>query len=226
MSDTPTQAQMSIYIEAGYTVADIATDTGWSVSKVRYWLKKFDLQATRETKSIGHKSFKTILVKFFPNYPIEEEYHIGQRLRLDFYIPNLSTGFEVDGKQHEEIIDLFHSGSWKEFKKQQIRDMEKEDICRIKGILLIRIPAALAVHCTKKPEVANILMKDVIDRISKHEPPDKVEREEKPMSPTYKAYRERMKKLGRSARQENYRRAKELKDKLSKEKDAKKALSS
>ena len=226
MSDKPTRPQMEAYIEAGYTAADIATDSGWTVSKVRYWLKKFDLKAARETKSIGHKSFRVILAKFFPNYPVQEEFHLGQRLRLDFYLPNLYTGFEIDGRQHEKIDDLFHSGSWQEFKKQSQRDEDKEHICKNKGILLIRIPASLAEKAVQNGNVAGWLMKDIMKRIADHDPPEEIEKNGIPTSPTYNAYRERMKKLGKESRRANYRRQKELKEKLSKERDAKEALSS
>lgn len=224
MSDKPTRVQMEAFVEAGYTVADIATDQGWSTSKVRYWLKKFKLKAAPEKKSIGHKAFRVILAKHFPSYPIQEEYHIGQRLRLDFYIPNLYVGFEIDGRQHENIENLFHSGSWKEFKKQINRDEDKEHLCNNQGILLIRVPAALAEKACQDPSVAGWLMKDVINRISEHEPPAKKVDNGEPVSPKYLAYRERMKELGRKVRRENYRRAKALKEKLRK-RDAKKALS-
>ena len=224
MSDLPTRAQMEAFVEAGYAVADIATDQGWSVSKVRYWLKKFDLKASKASKSVGHKAFRAILVKHFPSYPIEEEYHLGQRLRLDFYIPNLYVGFEIDGRQHEKIDDLFHSGSWREFKKQVQRDEDKEHLCKNQGILMIRVPASLAEKACQDPKVATWLMKDIINRVAEHEPPPKVVENGEPPSPRYSAYRERMKDLGRKVRKENYRRAKALKEKLRK-RDAKKALS-
>lgn len=225
MSDKPTKAQMEAYIEAGYTVADISADTSWSVSKVRYWLKKFGLKASRETKSIGHKAFKTILARSFPTYPIQEEYHLGQRFRLDFYIPNLYTGFEIDGTQHDSVQDFFHSGSLKEFEKQVQRDSDKEHMCKNKGILLIRIPASVVQQALKDGQVAAWLMKDIVNRISKHEPPEPATTKQVVTSPTYNAYRERMKSLGRESRKANYRRQKELKKKLSMENNAKKALS-
>lgn len=206
---TPTEAEMQTYVDAGYTVADIATTEGWSVSKVRYWLKKFGLKASTENKSIGHKSFRTLIQQEFPAYPIKEEHHIGNRLMLDFYIPGIHVAFEIDGRQHEEINNLYHSGSSDELQKARMRDAEKEQRCRDSGILLIRIPAATVETAVRNEEILEHLFSGIRDKIAAHEPPEK-----KPKvrhSPDkFRKYREKMKELSKEARKRQYRQAKEI----------------
>ena len=211
----PTKNDMQAFVDAEFTVADIALYNKWSVSKVRYWLKKYDLKATKEKGSIGAKAFKVFLRHTFPAFPIEEEYHIGNRLRLDFYIPGLFTAFEVDGDPHHESIPLFHAGE-RGYKQALERDRKKDEWCKDNNILLIRVTAALAVETRLSPECRQEVADKIRDRIAEEKPTGPVvEEEEKPLH--YNEYRERMNKLGREARRKSYRKAKALKDKLKKE---------
>lgn len=207
---TPTEAEMQAYVSADYTAADIATAEGWSVAKVRYWLKKFDLKASIETKSIGHKAFRTLLQKEFPAYPIKEEYHVGNRLMVDFYIPSIHLAFEIDGKQHQDVNNMFHSGSEEVFLKQMMRDLEKEERCGNKGILLIRVSASVAEKALQNEVIAEQIFKNARDKLAAHEPPDK-DVEIKHTPDRYSKYREKMKQLGKEARQRNYKKTKEIK---------------
>lgn len=218
MKETPTQNEMEIFVNAGFTVADISISKGWSVAKTRYWLKKYDLKASREKGSIGAKSLRTILVAAFRAFPLELEYHIGNRLRLDFYIPGLYTAFEVDGVQHKEVIGLFHQGSQAEFNKAKQRDEDKEQWCKDNNILLIRVTQSQAVDACKDPTKQAQLIQLFRDKIAKTSPtgPEPCEKEVTPASERYNQYREDMKKLGRKQRKEAYRRAKAMKDKLKK----------
>ena len=196
---TPTEAEMQTYIDADYTVADIATAEGWSVSKVRYWLKKFNLKASIETKSIGHKSFRALIQREFPAYPIKEEYHVGNRLMLDFCIPSIHIAFEIDGKQHQDVNNMFHSGSEAEFQKQKLRDDEKELRCK-----------DTAQKATQDEALSEKHFKDIRNKIASHEPPSK-ELKIKHTPDRYRTYREKMKQLGKEARKRNYERTKEIK---------------
>jgi hypothetical protein len=218
MKKTPTKNDMEAFVDAEFTVADIALYNKWSVSKIRYWLKKFGLKAAKEKGSIGAKAFKIFLRHTFPAFPIEEEYHIGNRLRLDFYIPGLFTAFEVDGDPHNELVGLFHTGEEKKFQEARARDRKKDQWCEDNNILLIRVTAALAVETRLTPECRAQLVDQIRDRIAEEKPtgPEIVE-EKSPSDERYNAYRERMKDLGREARRKSYRKAKALKDKLEKE---------
>lgn len=213
-----TKNDMKAFVDAGFTVADIALYNKWSVSKTRYWLKKYDLKAAKEKGSIGAKAFKVILQHAFSAFPVEAEYHIGNRLRLDFYIPGLYTAFEVDGDPHDETIGLFHGGD-EGFSKAQKRDRIKDKWCEDNNILLIRVTAKLAVTACMDPESRSAVIDEIRDRIAKAKPtgPEPVKEERDPAKDRYNDYRDKMKDLGREARRKSYRRAKALKDRLKKQ---------
>lgn len=215
---TPEKENLQSLVNVGFTVADIALHYKWSASKVRYWLKKFDLKADREKSSIGHKAWRMVLKREFPAYPTEEEYHVGKRLRLDFYIPALYIGFEIDGEQHRKGVDFwdFYPDPEKFLTKQVLKD-EKQELCKEQGILLVRIQDHLAVKAALEPEAAEWLISDIKSRMSMHKPPDKGPPQHSPSK--YSEYQKRMREMGKAHRKKQYRKAKALKDKLKKERD-------
>lgn len=58
-------------------------------------------------------------------------------LKFDFYLPELNTLIEYDGKQHFEIIE--HWGDIEGLKDRQKKDKIKNDFCKSNDIKLIRI---------------------------------------------------------------------------------------
>ena len=68
----------------------------------------------------------------------KKEGRLCRKLPFDFYIPELNTCIEYDGRQHfEPIIGL---GGEEAFNNQKIRDKFKNQYCEENGIKLIRIP--------------------------------------------------------------------------------------
>lgn len=215
---TPTQHEMETFVNAGYTAADIAVFNGWSVSKTRYWLKKYDLTASKEKSSIGAKSLRAILSQAFKGYVIIPEYHIVSRLRVDFYIPGLCTAFEVDGVQHKEVVGLFHGGNLTEFQNAKKRDDLKEQWCIDNDVFLIRVTQSQVVEAIRSPQKAAQLIQSFRESIAEASPigPTPQSQEDDPSSERYNQYREDMKELGRKLRKKAYRKAKAMKDKLKK----------
>jgi len=66
----------------------------------------------------------------------------GGRMELDFYIPEMSIAFEIQGEQHFQYVPFMHK-SYTQFLRQRQRDQQKKRICKEKGIRLIEI---LSVH--------------------------------------------------------------------------------
>lgn len=72
-------------------------------------------------------------------------------LEIDCYIPDLRLGFEYNGIQHYEFTEAFHDTE-DSFREQQKRDMEKERLCKERGITLIKIryDEELSAHFLRK----------------------------------------------------------------------------
>lgn len=88
--------------------------------------------------SRGNTKLKHLLKEMFPNAKVETEYAIGKKLRLDCYIGEpYNLGFEYDGIQHFKSVD--HFGGDDQHIKNIQNDFSKEDICKGRGISLIRI---------------------------------------------------------------------------------------
>ena len=59
------------------------------------------------------------------------------KLYFDFYLPEHNTCIEYDGKQHDNIVELW--GGEKDFIKRKQRDNVKNEYCKNNNIILIRI---------------------------------------------------------------------------------------
>jgi len=67
------------------------------------------------------------------------DYPVGHGLKVDFLVLSaVKIGIELDGRQHYEFNERFHR-SRNDWKLQRKRDLEKEDLCKQQGILLVRV---------------------------------------------------------------------------------------
>lgn len=62
----------------------------------------------------------------------------GERLELDFYLPELRLAFEVQGEQHYRFTPVFHKKS-DDFANQVRRDIAKRERCIALGVELIEL---------------------------------------------------------------------------------------
>ena len=100
-----------------------------------YTLKRGD-GCPKCQSSKGEKRVAEILDERDISY--ETEHTVAGRLRLDFYIPSLGIGIEVQGDQHYFVNDFF--GGMKTFKRQVKNDRRKRQWCKENGVKLISIP--------------------------------------------------------------------------------------
>jgi hypothetical protein len=129
----------SMALSRNYTYMDIAMELAATPGQVHMACKHYGWHdQIKRTLSYGNDKMVSILRKLFPNYTIKQEYHVGERLRLDAYINELNIGFEYDGIQHFRYTPQWHRTK-AEFQRALDRDKRKEELCRQNRITLIRI---------------------------------------------------------------------------------------
>lgn len=103
-------------------------------------INKHEEECRRIFQEIFGAPFKSVRPKWLKN-PVS-----NKNLELDGYNPNIETplgiglAFEYDGQQHAKYTPHFHKKGVEEFEYQVAKDSWKDQKCKEKGILLIRIP--------------------------------------------------------------------------------------
>lgn len=109
---------------------------------------------------VGERLVRELLIEHgikFNSQQTFEGLRYQNLLELDFYMPDINTAIEVDGRQHREPIDRF--GGTESFTLQKIRDSIKNTYCKTNNIHLIR----LIYHKDKRKEFQKEL-----DNLKKH----------------------------------------------------------
>lgn len=125
--------------EYKFTYADIATKLNLNTKQValacqsRGWTQKIKRMASN-----GADTMICLLRNIYGPRNILTEFHIGEYLRLDGYLPSKYIGFEYDGQQHFAYTPHFHETK-EQFEHQLKRDNRKNELCNSLGINLIRI---------------------------------------------------------------------------------------
>tara|TARA_Y100000310_G_scaffold308546_1_gene351754 strand:+ start:1667 stop:1999 length:333 start_codon:yes stop_codon:yes gene_type:complete len=89
--------------------------------------------------SKGAEQLREIIQEIYgQEVKIKDEYCIGRRLRLDFYLPACKIGFEFHGVQHEKYSEHFH-GSALNFRASKRRDRLKQELALEQKISLVTI---------------------------------------------------------------------------------------
>ena len=120
------------YCDERKTPKKIAKQLGLTEAEVREITKDFP-----RTKSWPEEKLAQLVRDRFPGLTIRREYHVGQRLRLDIYIPDLQLALEYDGPQHYKYIPGYHK-SKEDFLRAKRRDKIKEALCEEQNIILVR----------------------------------------------------------------------------------------
>lgn len=129
----------SLALSGEYTYLDIANELDATpgqicgVCKYKNWRDRI-----KRTMSYGNDKMFKLIKQIFPNQIAKQEYHIGERLRLDAYLPQLKLGFEYDGIQHFRYTPQWHRTK-QEFEKAKERDKRKDELCFQQNISLVRI---------------------------------------------------------------------------------------
>jgi hypothetical protein len=128
-----------LLFDSNLPLSDIAHQLYLTRPELNNLLKKTGLSWVKRNNrklSRGHSALTQIMQRILPNEEIVNEFHIGERLRLDIYCPSYNLAAEYHGRQH-----FFYSGHFHEdidaFHASVERDLKKEELCREKGIALV-----------------------------------------------------------------------------------------
>jgi hypothetical protein len=93
-------------------------------------------------KSKYHLAAREVIKGVFSSTKLSEEVHIPgcpSTMYIDFFIPLMKIGIEVQGEQHYKMIGHFHKDKAAYYLARK-RDREKAEWCELNGISLIEFP--------------------------------------------------------------------------------------
>jgi hypothetical protein len=139
LDDDDIEYMTDLLLDTSMSLTEIAKELNCSIQTLNKkinqhgltWLKKSHKKMSR-----GQAALTAVMQKLLPNEEIINEYHLGDRLKLDVYCPKYNIGAEYHGRQHFYFTGRFFK-SKEDFEEAVIRDQVKADRCRELGIALI-----------------------------------------------------------------------------------------
>jgi len=128
-----------LLLESSLTIPQIAREVDLSVKDLNKKINELGLSWIKEQKkksSRGQSALTSVMKKLLPNESIVNEFHLGEKLRLDVYCPSYKLAAEYHGRQHFFYTERFFESKY-EFEEAQKRDIKKAELCKEMGIALI-----------------------------------------------------------------------------------------
>jgi hypothetical protein len=128
-----------LLLESTLTIPQIAKEVNLSVKDLNKKINQLGLSWIKDQKkktSRGQAALTAVMKKLLPNEKIVNEFHIGEKLRLDVYCPNYRIAAEYHGRQHFYYTERFFDSKY-DFEEAQKRDLKKIELCKEQGIALI-----------------------------------------------------------------------------------------
>jgi len=128
-----------LLVDTNMSIAQIAKELDISVSDVNKKINQLGLnwlKNSRRKMSRGQTALTAIMKKLLPGEEIVNEYHIGDKLKLDVFCASYKIAAEYHGRQHFYYTSRFFESKY-EFLEAQKRDIKKAEYCRQNGIALV-----------------------------------------------------------------------------------------
>jgi len=128
-----------LLLESDLSIPQIAKEVGLSIKDLNRKINQLGLSWIKEQKkktSRGQSALTSVMKKLLPNETIVNEFHIGEKLRLDVYCPSYKLAAEYHGRQHFYYTERFFDSKY-EFEEAQKRDVKKANMCKELGIALV-----------------------------------------------------------------------------------------
>lgn len=128
-----------LLFESNLSLSDIAKELSISLNKLNKRINQLGLSWIKERHkkmSRGQTALTLVMKKLFPGETIVNEFHIGERLKLDVYCPKYKLAAEYHGRQHFFYTQRFFESKY-EFEEAKKRDDKKIELCKKNGITLV-----------------------------------------------------------------------------------------
>lgn len=130
---------IDLLFDSKLTITEIAKELGVTVVFLNKRINSLGLGWIKDQKkksSRGQSALTAVMQKLLPSEKIVNEYHIGDRLRLDVYCPSYKLAAEFHGRQHFYYTERFFDSKY-EFEEAVKRDEKKAALCKEQGIALV-----------------------------------------------------------------------------------------
>lgn len=128
-----------LLFETNLSISQIAKEMDTSVNNVNKMINNMGLswlKNSRKKMSRGQTALTSVMKKLLPGEEIVNEYHIGDKMKLDVYCPRFKLAAEYHGRQHFYYTSRFFDSKY-DFEQAQRRDEVKAQYCEDNGIALI-----------------------------------------------------------------------------------------
>ena len=128
-----------LLLETSLSISAIAKELGWTVPAVNKSINSIGLnwlKDSRKKMSRGQTALTACLQKLLPGEKIVNEFHIGDKLKLDVYCPKYAIAAEYHGRQHFYYTSRFFDSKY-EFDEAIKRDEKKVQWCQDNGVALV-----------------------------------------------------------------------------------------
>lgn len=130
---------IDLLFDSNLTLTDIAKELGYSFVELNKKINSLGLSWIKDQKkktSRGQAALTAAMQKLLPGQKIVNEFHIGERLKLDVYCPTYKLAAEFHGRQHFYYTKRFFDSRY-DFEEAQKRDLRKIELCKQNGIDLV-----------------------------------------------------------------------------------------
>jgi len=130
---------IDLLFDSDFTLSEIAKEINLSYKDLNKKISSLGLNWIKEQKkksSRGQSALTLVMKKLLPGHRVVNEYHIGDRLKLDVYCPAYKIAAEFHGRQHFYYTQRFYE-SKDDFDQAVERDQKKLKKCEELGIVLI-----------------------------------------------------------------------------------------
>ena len=137
--DDDIELLIDLLFESNYSLSQISKELNWPLDKVNKKINALGLSWIKERRkkmSRGQTALTAIMQKLLVGENVTNEFHIGDKLKLDVYCEKYKIAAEYHGRQHFYYTSRFYDSRY-DFEEAIKRDTKKAQWCKDNNIALI-----------------------------------------------------------------------------------------